>query len=72
MLKKSEINFEEIRNSSKVLCSFPFNSMRKRRSAIAQVSGKNHIFVQGSSEIILDFCGKWKNKTDGTVQEIDE
>lgn len=67
---KLGMNFDDERSKSSVLHVFTFNSEKKRGGvALKRSDSEVHIHWKGASEIILDLCKTWIDRS-GSVQEM--
>ena len=71
LLKKSGLNYQDIRDKFPNPQRYPFNSERKRMSTIIEHEGKKIILLKGASEIVLSCCDKWMECSNGAICPLD-
>ena len=52
-LNKQGYDYEQLRNSAKVICQLPFSTERKFMATLVEKEGKRILYIKGAPEIIL-------------------
>ncbi|XP_071723051.1 calcium-transporting ATPase 10, plasma membrane-type-like [Rutidosis leptorrhynchoides] len=59
------MNYEAVRSESSLICSFPFNSEKKRGGvAVKQSDSEVHVHWKGAAEIVLAQCTRYMNSNE--------